>query len=238
MPDYTTNYKLKKPLPEEFYNIEDFNGNADIIDKTMHDVVASADKKLTATIEAVEMEIESLNKDVADKLSGVDTTVDTKISAVENNVDKKLTGFKQTVDEMLLTGAKIETGSYVGNGTYGKDNPNSLTFGFEPKVVWIIVLKYQRANSDGGTGGNPYSTEQWSHSYAGFWTLAIGDSYKNMGYTIDCMDGRTHGYDFLTSSENGYFAKVADKTLSWYATDSDDKQFNELGETYHYIAIG
>ena len=32
MPNYTTNYNLKKPLQEEFYNIEDHNGNMDIID--------------------------------------------------------------------------------------------------------------------------------------------------------------------------------------------------------------
>ena len=32
---------------------------------------------------------------------------------------------------------RIETGSYVGTGTYGETNPNSLTFGFEPKVVII-----------------------------------------------------------------------------------------------------
>lgn len=32
MPNYTENYKLKKPLQEEFYNIDDHNGNMDIID--------------------------------------------------------------------------------------------------------------------------------------------------------------------------------------------------------------
>lgn len=32
MPNYTTNYNLKKPLQEEFYNVDDFNGNADIVD--------------------------------------------------------------------------------------------------------------------------------------------------------------------------------------------------------------
>lgn len=32
MPNYTQNYKLKKPLQEEFYNIDDHNGNMDIID--------------------------------------------------------------------------------------------------------------------------------------------------------------------------------------------------------------
>ena len=32
---------------------------------------------------------------------------------------------------------KVETGSYVGTGTYGSSNPNSLTFGFVPKLVVI-----------------------------------------------------------------------------------------------------
>ena len=32
MPNYTKNYNLKKPLQEEFYNIDDHNGNMDIID--------------------------------------------------------------------------------------------------------------------------------------------------------------------------------------------------------------
>lgn len=32
MANFTPNYNLKKPLPEEFYNIEDHNSNMDIID--------------------------------------------------------------------------------------------------------------------------------------------------------------------------------------------------------------
>lgn len=34
---------------------------------------------------------------------------------------------------------KIETGSYVGTGTYGVDNPNTLTFGFAPKFVIVYT---------------------------------------------------------------------------------------------------
>ena len=36
-----------------------------------------------------------------------------------------------------VTAPGIETGSYVGTGTYGSSNPNSLTFGFVPKLVFI-----------------------------------------------------------------------------------------------------
>lgn len=33
--------------------------------------------------------------------------------------------------------AKIQTGSYVGTGTYGANNPCSLTFDFEPKFMFV-----------------------------------------------------------------------------------------------------
>lgn len=32
MPNFTTNLNLKKPLQNENYNVDDFNGNMDIID--------------------------------------------------------------------------------------------------------------------------------------------------------------------------------------------------------------
>lgn len=32
----TTNYGLKKPAGSDYYNIEDFNGNADILDAALH----------------------------------------------------------------------------------------------------------------------------------------------------------------------------------------------------------
>lgn len=36
-----------------------------------------------------------------------------------------------------VTAPRIETGSYVGTGTYGESKPNTLTFGFVPKVVIV-----------------------------------------------------------------------------------------------------
>lgn len=47
-----------------------------------------------------------------------------------------------------VTAPKIEIGSYVGTGSYGQNNPNSLTFGFVPSLV-IVMSK----NHD--TGGSP-----------------------------------------------------------------------------------
>ena len=34
--------------------------------------------------------------------------------------------------------ANVAIGSYVGTGVCGADNPNSITFDFEPKMVWVF----------------------------------------------------------------------------------------------------
>ena len=48
----------------------------------------------------------------------------------------------QKIDAALKIAAegncKIAAGSYVGTGAYGADNPNTLTFAFEPKLVLIF----------------------------------------------------------------------------------------------------
>ena len=42
MADYTTNFNLIKPAATDFYNVEDFNNNADIIDAALMNVSQSA----------------------------------------------------------------------------------------------------------------------------------------------------------------------------------------------------
>ena len=43
----------------------------------------------------------------------------------------------KTLDQVMGFPCQIYTGSYVGTGTYGQSNPNTLTFPFEPKAVFI-----------------------------------------------------------------------------------------------------
>ena len=44
------------------------------------------------------------------------------------------------IDEGMSGGLKVETGSYIGNGLYGAEHPNTLNFDFAPKLV-LIKLK-------------------------------------------------------------------------------------------------
>ena len=56
-----------------------------------------------------------------------------------------------------IPAVKMETGSYVGTGTYGSGNPNKLTFSFAPKMV--VVTEYGATGLGASTGmiwnGNP-----------------------------------------------------------------------------------
>lgn len=61
----TTNYKLKKPAPDDFYNIEDFNGNFDIIDKAVSEI--AKDPTQGQALEEVRKEIETLKSGKANK---------------------------------------------------------------------------------------------------------------------------------------------------------------------------
>lgn len=110
-----------------------------------------------------------------------------------------------------VTASEIETGSYVGTGTYGSANPNTLTFGFEPKIVLIkpstngTLSKYWMCFTNGlGTSGGG---------------LVWGSESYTLGYKVS--------YSFYGN------------TVQWYTTDvRSTPQANDADTTYGYIAIG
>lgn len=73
-------------------------------------------------------------------------------------------GLYDLSDNLLLKlpGVQIETGSYTGTGTYGSSNPNSLTFGFKPKLLLV---------SRGGEGFDSSGSFGWLYGLS----KTIGD---------------------------------------------------------------
>ena len=72
MAEYTENYNLKKPAQEDFYNVDDFNNNADIIDSQLK---AVSDKATSALPSSSYTAADILNKlkTVDGNGSGLDT---------------------------------------------------------------------------------------------------------------------------------------------------------------------
>ena len=110
-----------------------------------------------------------------------------------------------------LCGTKIQSGSYIGTGSNGASNPNSLTFDFKPKLIFI----------DGY-----YSA---SHYHAEFNTALLSSSFRSGVATVNNT----------TSSLSGkpLSARMIGNTLSWYYSDSS-LQLNASSTEYHWIAIG
>lgn len=136
--------------------------------------------------------------------------------------------------------ARVQTGSYVGTGTYGKDNPCSVTFDFIPRFFMILGC----SSSD-----IPYHEEGSGYAMACF--DKIGRTYPNVSY--NSTDSNGFGYHGQTGTRptRQYYAsraKLVDRTFSWFTQRYDeedrvylsaaDKQYNLSSYTYYWIAIG
>ena len=107
-----------------------------------------------------------------------------KLSAINSGVDNEITS--------ALSGfARIETGSYTGTGKYGESNPNTLTFGFEPKVIFIytsdssevaILLKDQtiaRNNQQGTSSAQLLRGITWIGNTVSWYSSDSADQQRN-----------------------------------------------------------
>ncbi len=112
----------------------------------------------------------------------------------------------------IIPTIKIETGSYVGTGTYGSSNPNKLTFGFEPKLVLVFAgSSLESFMIIPAFAGNPDGNGS---------SFIIGGSNACQVYPV---------------SKN-----VDGNSLNWWVNGITRPhiQFNHSGRTYNYIAIG
>lgn len=122
----------------------------------------------------------------------------------------------------ISSGAKIETGSYVGTGTSGQNNPTTIDFGLSPKIV--IIYNTNMLPCAVGRSGSPIpfvlNFNDLSTSY-----VQITNSYTGNGYI------------------QAYMRKNVNTQLQIYAvttgtqSDVSSSQLNIRGQTYTYIYL-
>lgn len=115
---------------------------------------------------------------------------------------------------------QVYVGSYIGTGTYGPDNPTSITVPFAPKFVSILNFT---------EGGNILTSNLTKTCL----TIATDQ------LTTTPAIGKGFGTYINTDSSYGY--KSADgKTIYWYIGPNnsfDWRQFNGNGTKYYFIAV-
>ena len=121
--------------------------------------------------------------------------------------------------------AKIQTGSYVGTGTYGADNPCSLTFEFP---IQLFVLVYQEYQNSCRTLIDGFSSKTQN---AFVFTKFLSSSFSS---THSFLSRSANEYDFDCNMKINY-----DKTnFQWYNFKNAENQFNGSSYTYYYFSLG
>lgn len=116
---------------------------------------------------------------------------------------------EKSVMAAIPTLGRIETGSYVGTGTWGESNPVTLTFDFVPEVVWVAEI--------------PSETDDDSVQICllnGMSQVYYVLSNVTMGVHVS-WSGNSVSYNYNASPHYGA-----------------EYQFNKSGKTYVYYAIG
>lgn len=92
----------------------------------------------------------------------------------------EINGAFATLDGAL----RLATGSFVGTGSYGRNNPSSLTFPFVPKLVFV---------GGPGTGVADYFAMYWPHT--GEPSVSYSGGSRPLGHPslTDCTLSWYHG---------------------------------------------
>lgn len=130
-------------------------------------------------------------------------------SAVPDDVLATARSLISTAQSTAGSKCKIMSGSYVGTGTYGSGNKNSLTFDNPPKMLIIT------------------SSAKVAHGNTKSYNLLLYISGFN-GLAPSSFTNSSDGFYVVTISGSG-------NTVSWYSDESALYQLNKSGVTYDYI---
>ena len=137
--------------------------------------------------------------------------IDAAIASKADAAD--VTALESEVDALARSAGncRIVTGSYTGTGGYGEDQPNTLTFSFPPKLVVLAV-------------GDAHSVllspcpqaAGYHEAYTRYGMLKLTWSGNSLSWYVDGF------YDGSLYSNGG----------------SAERQLNQTGTTYYYLALG
>lgn len=140
--------------------------------------------------------------------SPVDTVASGNMNAVTSNAVYEAL-------QNLISDSQIITGNYTGTGTYGENNPNSLTFNSTqvPKMLLVYGINDNQGQNSAFRG------------FVWIYNCIYGYNLNNDSSTLNSFVNVSYSNNLNTS------------TISWYSTQSSNVQSNNLGIQYIYIAF-
>lgn len=203
-------------------------GQTNIYDMTMADqptVEGTPLNKQTFLTDAVASAIGGLgsNPTVSDALNRLRTLLNSKQNTLTFDSTPRAGSSNPVTSNgiynAIASGAKIQTGSYVGTGTYGQANPCTLTFDFVPQLWGIFGYAYDQQ----------YGQDTYNQFISRFNLIPWGRTYALLAYNFS-NDGTLNVFDY------------SGNTVNWYISPKINypnarEQLNNAGYTYYYWAI-
>lgn len=87
---------------------------------------------------------------IPDVYSKTDTITANTLSQFGLSANKLPNDAFQRIKALIDGKTNIQTGSYLGTGTYGEESPSSLTFNFTPKLVFIHLDRLGTTSTNEG----------------------------------------------------------------------------------------
>ena len=112
--------------------------------------------------------------------------------------------------------AKIEIGSYTGTGTYDSGNPNTLTFSFVPKIIFVQGESNSNVRNAGFAVLIPENPNGSMHDLATAGILAVS----------------------IESTTVSWYATAVIGSNGTTATANAGTMLNYSGKKYYYVAFG
>ena len=157
---------------------------------------------------------EEAHADIRTLISNLNTALSGKAAADLSNVEAA--ALLAAIEAAGGGAAKIETGSYIGDGTFGSPPGKTLNFSFTPKMV-LIMRK---------TGTMETSGASWHR-----WSMIVA-LYGVTEITVGSYAG----------GENILYLTWGEKSLQYYAYGRSNlsaiDQLNNSGAEYLYMALG
>ena len=142
MAEYTENYNLKKPAQEDFYNVEDFNNNADIVDsqlKLLSDGLGSAAQE--STVSGINTKIgETGNTGGSATAGSVFAKLNKLITDITTHMGRWTAARAGYIDTINSNAASAKTASVNAQNYTATNNTASKTGILSQKGSYIISL--------------------------------------------------------------------------------------------------
>lgn len=205
------------------------------------------DGKIIKTTEEVKYKIVQGAKDIASTtapsdnmfaqyMAAIAAGLAPHIQAMEEEVDTKVDASIAKYEALAGSYIRMKAGSYVGTGTSGASNPNTVPLDFAPRYAIVFSDGYYIEKDDGDGAV--------SFMYGGTNCLKLGTFYLNDGTSVP-----KDLYEHLnfTMKENalswhsGFVNPYTDTNHMYYIENQKiaaKHQMNEEGKTYFYVIFG